>query len=273
MNFMQLVKYLSLKNSFYNNPNFIELSNVKNKTNINNLLINLEQLEKYYKLDNLNLIKLIYFNRNSIHQILYDTEKNIILDSNKGEKNLSYYFYLSLLIKDNKNIVNYSYNIDYIKQINKLHKNNNNDNNSNNSIYKNIIISKIILELIDNYKQFDEYQDNLEIKKLEEDNFKIINNNINIFKSLNLNYKIENFISIKIDELYADIIIGLFKNNDLDYIDKIIKELDFESIDISKIIFERISNFLNNDEKFKKEYLIINKDDLLNDNKINFYYI
>ena len=265
---MNLVKELSIKNPLYNNPKFIELSIVKNKTNINDLLSNFQKLDEYYeyKLDNLNLIKLLYFNRNSIQKILYDSEKIIKLDSNKGEKNLSYYFYLSLLIKENDNMVNYSYNIDFIKEVNNLHE--------NNAFYKNIIISKIILELINNYKQIDEDNDNnLELENLEKDNIKIIEDNIHIFKKLKLNYDKINIISKRIDELYADIIIGLFENTDIDYIYKIIEELNFKSIDITEKIFKKISVFLNNNEKFKNEYLIINNDDLLNDNKINFYYL
>ena len=265
---MNLVKELSIKNPLYNNPKFIELSIVKNKTNINDLLSNFQKLDEYYeyKLDNLNLIKLLYFNRNSIQKILYDSEKIIKLDSNKGEKNLSYYFYLSLLIKENDNMVNYSYNIDFIKEVNNLHE--------NNTFYKNIIISKIILELINNYKQIDEDNDNnLELENLEKDNIKKIEDNIHIFKKLKLNYDKTNIISKRIDELYADIIIGLFENTDIDYIYKIIEELNFESIDITEKIFKSISVFLNNNEKFKNEYLIINNDDLLNDNKINFYYL
>ena len=56
---------------------------------------------------------------------------------------MSYYYYLSLLIRDNRDIINYSYSIEYIKKINdKFIK----DDNSNK--YSKIIMSKIILELI-----------------------------------------------------------------------------------------------------------------------------
>ena len=42
-----------------------------------------------------------------------------------------------------------------------------------------------------------------------------------------------------------------------------------ESIDITNIIF----NELDNNEDIKKKYIISNCEDLLDDNKINFYYI
>jgi hypothetical protein len=131
----------------------------------------------------------------------------------------------------------------------------------------------IIVNLMKNTKLLIVTDNNLELENLEKDNIKIIEDNIHIFKKLKLNYDKTNIISKRIDELYADIIIGLFENTDIDYIYKIIEELNFESIDITEKIFKRISVFLNNNEKFKNEYLIINNDDLLNDNKINFYYL
>ena len=46
-----------------------------------------------------------------------------------------------------------------------------------------------------------------------------------------------------------------------------------ESIDITNIIFNEIKYILDNNEDIKKKYIISNCEDLLDDNKINFYYI
>ncbi len=62
-------------------------------------------------------------------------------------------FYLNLLINDNKAIVNYSYSIDLINEITNLQK------KISDTIYKKIIISKIIIDLIYNYKQSDNYKE------------------------------------------------------------------------------------------------------------------
>ena len=62
------------------------------------------------------IIKFIYFNRNWFHKILYDKEEVVKIEFGEQKKNLYYNFYLNLLIKDNPEIVNYEYSLDFIKK-------------------------------------------------------------------------------------------------------------------------------------------------------------
>lgn len=99
--FLELVKYLSFKIPLYNNLDFIKISELKNKKNITELFINLKSVKNYYKLNNANIVKLLYFNRNSINNILYNNDRLITLDEKEMEENISYYLYLSLLMREN----------------------------------------------------------------------------------------------------------------------------------------------------------------------------
>ena len=77
-------------------------------------------------------------------------------------------FFLFLLWGDDPNIVNYEYSIGLIRDKNdELEK----ENNSN--IFKDLIKSKLILELIQNYKELKYYD-----KEKDEDYLEKIENNI-----------------------------------------------------------------------------------------------
>ena len=168
MNFFELIIHLSNKNFIKNDAEFIELSKFQNKKDIEETLINTNILEHNYKLNKLEIVKLYYLNRLSIHNILYNLEKIVIVNYNnaKEEENFAYFFYLTLLIRENDSVVNYSYSIEYIKKIINIFKKNINSNQ-----YYDIIISKIIIELINNYKGLDEYEENEnEIQIIEEEN-------------------------------------------------------------------------------------------------------
>jgi hypothetical protein len=68
-----------------------------------------------------------------------------------------------MIINYNKNVINYSFSINYIRQIHDLKE------NCNNKVYKKLILSKIILELIDIYKSsYDYYKiDKKELNEIE----------------------------------------------------------------------------------------------------------
>ena len=248
MSFLKLLKFLSLKNSLYNNTKYIEFSKVKNRPEIEKNLINFEELRKVFNIDSLEAIKLIYFNRDSIHKILYEKEYCIILED--LEQNLSFYFYLILLIQENEDIVNYKYSINYIKNVINLRQ----KANSKNEIK--LLLAKIIYELIKNYIAFEDKND--EIKKIENENNEIITE---------IDSKI---FSLKIENLYIDIILNLIKNNQFEEI--LIIEIGIESINITKIIFEQIQELLDNNKDINREYLIKEENDLFNTKKINFNY-
>ena len=121
-------KLLITNNNLCENSNLIELK-YENKEEIEDWLIDYERFNNFCETNKYNPLKIYYFNKNYIHKILYDKQELILLNSNKSKNNLPYYFYLSLLIKDNPDIVNYSYSFEFIKEI---YSNINNDNNDKN---------------------------------------------------------------------------------------------------------------------------------------------
>ena len=168
MNFMKLLIY---NNNYFYDLQFSEFLKsaltLKIKNNIKNIFINTRNIEKNFSLNELTFIKLLYFNKNIIHPLLYEFDNIINLDYDKVNK-ISYYFYLTLLIANNPNVIYYYYSFQFIKNINE-----NNINNNNN--IKKLIISKIIIDLIKNYIGLEEFGNNLEeIKKIEDFNIQVI---------------------------------------------------------------------------------------------------
>ena len=252
--------------------NFKKSNNIeKNK----NSKINIIKLSEYMKLDKIKIVKLLYFNIESFHHALYEYNTEIILE--EEEKNLSYIFYAALLIKDNPNIINYSFTIKLIQGIhNKMNENYKNKKN----IYSNLMLSKALFDLIDAYKGLDEYYNKVkEIQEIETNNINIMENliqNINNNNELKLNFTLSYIKSKTIDQIYIDIIIDFLKNKseDYSYISNIIKEMELESINITEKMFEEINKFLNDEKNgIMDKYLISKHEDLFNENKINFSYI
>ena len=89
-------------------------------------------------------IIILFFNKDIIHNILYNSQTNIRIEPDDTKINLYYNFYLVLLILDKEN-TNYEYNIEYIRKINNERKRLKNE-------YRFLLMSKIVLELIKNYK-------------------------------------------------------------------------------------------------------------------------
>ena len=226
-----------------------------------------------YKKDNK---KFFYFNKDKLHKLLYDLEEMIKINDDSNtllpDNNMSELFYFELLVLDNRESINYTYSITIIREI----------NNSNKNIsfkLKKIIISKIILSLIYNFKGSDDFdEENLdEINQIENENNDIINNNLEIFKEFNCNYSLNTLKDSKVDRIYLDIFISLLKlnkSNDYNYYENILKELNIESIYITNTIFEGLSEELDVEKnEFLNEFMINDVDDLKNDKLINFYYI
>ena len=255
INKFELLKFVNKKTGYLIDEGDPTFKLINNFSEINTLLNN-----------NSDKFKFIYFNKTKIKQILYDCEKEIIIDSDKIENTLYNLFYLSLLVTENKEIINYKYSIDYIKQLNEF-------NERNNLKLKKIISSKIILDLIDYFVGFEEYNEDFESSFIN-----IKNNNINIIKENNnildlYNLKDKDFINKSIDEIYSDIIKTLLhKYKNYNYMYDVIEELDLEKIDITNSIFKEISKILSNDKNIiEKRIKDIN--DFLNEDKIEFYYI
>ena len=142
-----------------------------------------------------------------------------------------------------------------------------------------MIISKIVIELIKNYKETSNYKEEKEVEilnKIENDNKKIIEENINYFSEIGLNITKEGILLKNVDEIYIDIIYILMKERkfeDYEYSNKILKELDLENIDITKYMLDNLNKFLNSNESYIIDYMINCVEDLVNEKKINFYYL
>ena len=221
--------------------------------------------------------KFLYFNKGIIHGVLYKEEESININETTNilltNNNLSELFYLDLLITDNIECLNYTYSLDFIREIN------NNWAKKINNKLKLVIISKIVITLIYNFKGSDDYEEENkdELNEIENENFDIMKNNLEILKELNCNYGVNELKDAKIDQIFLDILISLIKQNkfdDIDYIENILTQLNLESINITEKMFKGISEELNvAKNEFLKEYMINDINDLKNEKIINFYYI
>ena len=238
------------------------------------MIFDYEEIQKILKLNEENIYKFFYFNRKKVHKILYEVQETITVEYIEIKNLLSFCFYLYLLIKDNNNIINYSYSIDLIKKIN-LFQYNNNDR-----IYKKVLIAKIIAQLIENYKNDNEInieeEDEHILNKIEEENKAIIKENLNSFSKIGLNMREDEIYTINVDEMYIEIIVSLIKEKKFDNYEEvynIIEELDLENICLTKKMYNILSDELNSNESYINYYLIKNIEDLFDEKKINFYYI
>jgi len=249
-----------------------DTTELKNNIPIYNLLSDYSEIEDIFKINKPEKMKYLYFNRNKIHKLLYEKDKAIEINLNLIQNKLSEYFYLILLIECNKNIMSFVYNYNFIKEVSHKIKPTNND------VLREMIMSKFILELINNYRGTKDFYDNddkikNEINDIETNNKKRIENNILEIKDLELNAK--DIINKKIDKIYIGIIVDLIKTNKFDDYENthnIILKLDLENIYISKTMFEELKDIFKSDNDFMKKYIITDKSHLHDRNIINFYY-
>ena len=207
-----------------------------------------------------NKAKFFYLDNKEINEILYQENKIIKIENKKYD--YSFLFYLSLLLKENKDFVNFIFGIDFIKEIDDENKNQENE-------LKKLFVSRIILDLIYSYEE----EKNEELKTIEEKNKIYITDNINLFKKYNLN--LENIEEISLGKLYLDIIIELIKSKKLenyDFSNDILTKLDLENIDINQNMFGELKNILD-DERYINDYKMNDIEDFFVEAKINFYYI
>ena len=239
------------------------------------LINKIEEIEKIYEKYPYESKKLFYFAKNDIHNLFYNSDyifefytKN--LEENSDKIKLSELFYLQLLISDRPEIINYTYKSNYIFSINRIF------NNTNENNLQNIIVSKIIIDLINNILEQEEVRDIQQLEKIREDNKaliqKIITKNDILIK---LKYSLNDVLEKKIDEIYTDIIILLIKLNmfidNFDDTKQIIEELNLETIIITQRMFEEIKKSLDESNDYMENYKIEDIYDL--EKKINFYYI
>ena len=126
--------------------------------------------------------KYIYFNKTFIQKILYEKDEVLNIKYNKYNNNLEFFFYLVLLIRENPDIYNYNFEIEYIEQLNKE------NNTSTEKKINQIIKAKLIIELSNEYildnDLDDESEEGKELNRIIEDNTIIIENNISIFEEI-----------------------------------------------------------------------------------------
>ena len=258
--------------------NLVCFSSLNNKIKINSdpipyLFKQFSEIESLYDMNN--LTQILYFNINTIHKILYDFDKIIQITEKMGNS-LSFNYYLSLLINAEGDIINYEFSINYLKLVNKNKK-------SNENKFFNLINSKINIDLINNFKNINSYEENEMgelITDMENENKEDIKNNIYILNEIKLNLTEDDIYDKNVEELYVEIIIGLIENNklcDFEYTYNIFKQLDLENIDIQFLASEKLLNKIKETMNINNEYIknnIINNFDDFNDiNKINFHYL
>jgi len=199
-------------------------------------------------------------------------EENIIIKDEINKKtNIYLYFYLSLLTEDNLNIINYKYSFNLIRNLNEEQI------KEKYKIKKKIISAKIILDLISNYEQIDneeEFKFENKLESIKNFNIEIIHNNIN--ELMKFNWKEEDILKKNIDVIYTEIIKYLIIEQKLDESEdttNLIKEIGLESIQLTKKMFDEISNILDKDKSYLKKYIISTYEDIFNDEIITFYYV
>ena len=234
-----------------------------------NLLSNFNEIISILNIYDLNCVNFLYLNSSKVNKILYDCEE-IIEIKNKNEDTFIFYIILSLLIEENVNVVNYSYSKNLI---NKLHQE---QMKLKNEKIKKIIIAKIIIELISNYDNDDNYDEKNEIDlgKIENYNNKTITDNIKELQIFELTEK--EILNKKMDEIYSKIIKYFIVNKKLDdsddYTENIFKQIDLKSLNLTQLMFDDISKLLDENKDYLTDFIIKEYDDLFTTQIINFYY-
>jgi len=99
------------------------LSNDKEFKTIQNYEELMKIIQEINEDPNENIFKFIFSYRSLIHEyILYNEEQTIKIDNFKLKNQFAEYYYLSELIKDNEEIVNYEYDFEFIKKYYELLK-------------------------------------------------------------------------------------------------------------------------------------------------------
>ena len=136
----QLYKKLNDEQPYENS---IKTSLINTYSELIEILNTIEKKTKFFYLDN-----------EEVYEIMYQEEQVIPIETK--EYDYSFIYYLSLLIKENKEMVNFNFEIDFIKEID------NENNNQENELQK-LLLSIIILDLIYSYEGM---KKNEELKKI-----------------------------------------------------------------------------------------------------------
>ena len=230
------------------------------------------QIESLMKTNSKKTFSFFYSNRKDIHQLLYDNDQMIKLDSNIANERLSNLFYIILLIKEQVDLVNYFYDISFIQNANNKRK------KTKNSL-TNFIFAMIIIELISNYKASetydeDNYSDNEILEQIEEENIRIRDCAIAELKEMNLNVSEEYIEENMINEIYVEIINSLIdekKLDDFEYCSNILEQIGLDEIELTENMYNALLRTFNNNEEYTSQFQFSQLDDLFNEKIMNFY--
>jgi len=256
---------------------YAQLSNsieIEEESPLKSLISNFSDEEKE-RLINLKTpvnMRFFYINYISIHKYLYDQDKTIEINSNNFRNNFINYIYLVLLIASDKDLVNYVYSIKIIQDLN---------NRKIQANLNEIIIGKIIMELINNYKNSENYKEeqNNELDTIEQYNSERIKKVENELKKYDIIYNNEKLKNIDIDLIYIHLVINVLLKSgvmeekiekDIKIIEQFVEQFELENLELTKSMFEEISKYFNG--KDSEKYEISLPEDLYEEKNINFYY-
>ena len=237
-----------------------------------NLFNNIEEIKAIYKIYPEMSKQIFFFNKKKIEDILYEEEIIFQFEMIDFQQNKKFYiselFYLDLLVTNNLEMINYSYEVKYIFEINNIFF-----KKGNLKSFQNVLISKMLLDIIKNHESDESFEPNDSLDEIIEEKKKLIEDElkkIEIFDELKYTY--DDIFEKKIDEIYTDIIVHFIKNNKFDENNlKILKELDIENIYITKRMYKGISKCFEEFNKNSYPYKIDNSESLTKEN-IYFYY-
>jgi len=235
------------------------------------LISNYSDIEKIIKLKVENKYEYFYNNRNRISHVLYEEDKFIVVKNNNQEELLSNLFFLILLIKAEEEVTNYIYDFKFIENINNLRKNCTNKLTA-------LIISMLIIDLIKNYRGASINYDDIyekDLSRINDENIKI-RDGFKFKNEFNIKLNTKAIKSNNVEELYLNLIISLIENekiNDYEFAINIFEQLELKTINITKTMYNKLKEIFDYKNNFIQKYMISKFEDLLDEKKINFYYI
>ena len=216
-----------------------------------------------------------YLNRIKIQALLLDEDQIIkINNENINYNGLKSLFYLSLAIKNDRFVINYSYDSFFINDLYNSIKEEKNK-------LKKLLLYILFDIFFDNYKQFNSTNDSntSDIIDKTTDEIKIfLNQQLSVLNEFDLFLHKKEDDLIDIENIYSGIIIWLIKNRKFDnykYVEDIMKQLDLGNIELTSNIFKELKKEFdeNSKEEYIDNYKIKNFESLNNENIINFNFL
>lgn len=254
--FYNLIEFISLNSTIFDHYQILPKLNQK----LDYIMDTLCSYNKFVEINENRILIFKVWYIFDIFEILYS--KDIIIEINQNISDFTCNLYFALLIERRSNFIDYKYNLEYIKCIFLQIQ------TKENLKYYTLILSKIILIILDYY------ENNWELTE-DMDYYETIKNKARNNVENNGVFGNDDILDKSIEELYSMVIINLTKKEILqnyNILINIINEIDLEKFDITKKIFDEIKKFFDKKENIE-EYIILEKEDFGNIQKVNFYYI